>query len=133
MFICNRSLEDSDRSDIDIKFFFWKVIQYQMQFVINSKVQVIVVGSTAVIGLVFTIKSASTEMFDWNGKLRHFNKCLSKLSVIEMEISDISRMFQSCSVKETTNPEYIEKYFTISRMDFVTWFLLDTITLMRLI
>ena len=36
--------------------------------------------------------------------------CLSKLSVIEMENSDISRMFQICSLKETTNPEYIEKF-----------------------
>jgi hypothetical protein len=26
-----------------------------------------------------------------------------------MENSDISRMFQMCSLKETTNPEYIEK------------------------
>ena len=74
MFICNRSLEDSDRSDIDIKIFFRKVIQYQMQFVINSIVQVIVLGSTAVIGLVYITKSASTEICDRNGKLRHFDK-----------------------------------------------------------
>ena len=90
IFICNRSLEDSDRSDIDIKFFFRKVIQYQMQFVINSKVQVIVLGFTAVIRLV--IPSILTEICDQNGKLRHFDKSLSKLSVIEMEIST----FQEC-------------------------------------
>ncbi len=67
MFICNRSLEDSDRSDIDIKFFFRKVIQYQMQFVINSKVQVIVLGFTAVVRLV--ISSILVEICDQNGKL----------------------------------------------------------------
>ena len=37
--------------------------------------------------------------------------CLSELSVIEMENSDISRMFQICSVKETTNPEYKKHLF----------------------
>ena len=37
--------------------------------------------------------------------------CLSKLSVIEMENSDISRMFQICSLKETTNPEYKKNLF----------------------
>jgi hypothetical protein len=78
-----------------------------MQFVINSKVQVIVLGFTAVIRLV--ISSVWAEICDQNGKLRHFDKSLSKLSVIEMENSDISRMFQICSLKETTNPEYIEK------------------------
>ncbi len=105
MFICNRSLEDSDRSDIDIKFFFRKVLQYQMQFVINSKVQVIVLGCTAVIRLV--ISSILTAICDQNGNLRHFDKILSKLSVLEMENSDISlAFFQSYSLKETTNPEY---------------------------
>jgi hypothetical protein len=64
MLICNRSLEDSDRSDIDIKFFFRKVIQYQMQFSLTVKVQVIVLGSTAVSGLVYIIKSALTEIRD---------------------------------------------------------------------
>ncbi len=88
MFICNRSLEDSDRSDIDIKFFFRKVIQYQMQFVINSKVQVIVLGFTAVVRLV--ISSSLVEICDQNGNLRHFDKSLSDLSVLEMENSDIS-------------------------------------------
>jgi hypothetical protein len=73
-----------------------------MQFVINSKVQVIVLGCTAVIRLV--ISSVWAEICDQNGKLRHFDKSLSKLSVIEMENSDISRMFQICSLKETTNP-----------------------------
>ena len=77
IFICNRSLEDSDRSDIDIKFFFRKVIQYQMQFVINSKVQVIVLGFTAVIRLV--ISSILTEICDQNGKLRHFDKLFFKV------------------------------------------------------
>ena len=81
-----------------------------MQFVINSKVQVIVLGFTAVIRLV--ISSISTEICDQNGKLRHFDKSLSNLSVIEMENSDISRMFQICSLKETTNPEYIEKFIS---------------------
>lgn len=80
-----------------------------MQFVINSKVQVIVLGSTAVIRLV--ISSILTEICDQNGKLRHFDKSLSKLSVIEMENSDISRMFQICSLKETTNPEYKKNLF----------------------
>jgi hypothetical protein len=80
-----------------------------MQFVINSKVQVIVLGFTAVIRLV--ISSVWAEICDQNGKLRHFDKSLSKLSVIEMENSDISRMFQICSLKETTNPEYIENLF----------------------
>ena len=79
IFICNRSLEDSDRSDIDIKFFYRKVIQYQMQFVINSKVQVIVLGFTAVLRLV--ISSVLAETCDQNGKLRHFDKSLSNLSV----------------------------------------------------
>ncbi len=57
--------------------------------------------------------------------------CLSKLSVIEMENSDISIIFfQNCSLKETTNPEYIEKFISftlrvtveygLSRMDFVS-------------
>ena len=73
-----------------------------MQFVINSKVQVIVLGFTAVIRLV--ISSVWAEICDQNGKLRHFDKSLSNLSVIEMENSDISRMFQICSLKETTNP-----------------------------
>ncbi len=91
MFICNRSLEDSDRSDIDIKIFFRKVIQYQMQFVINSKVQVSVLGFTAVIRLV--ISSILAEICDQNGNLRHFDKSLSKLSVLEMENSDISMAF----------------------------------------
>ena len=81
-----------------------------MQFVINSKVQVIVLGCTAVIRLV--ISSDWAEICDQNGKLRHFDKSLSKLSVIEMENSDISRMFQICSLKETTNPEYIEKFIS---------------------
>lgn len=81
-----------------------------MQFVINSKVQVIVLGFTAVIRLV--ISSVWAEICDQNGKLRHFDKSLSKLSVIEMENSDISRMFQICSLKETTNPEYIENFIS---------------------
>ena len=80
-----------------------------MQFVINSKVQVIVLGFTAVIRLV--ISSVWPEICDQNGKLRHFDKSLSKLSVIEMENSDISRMFQICSLKETTNPEYKKNLF----------------------
>ncbi len=54
--------------------------------------QVIVLGSTAVIGLVYIIKSASTEICDRNGKLRHFDK-----------------FFQNCTLKETSNPKYIEK------------------------
>ena len=80
-----------------------------MQFVINSKVQVIVLGFTAVIRLVissfwlrYVIKMENSDILI---------SCLSKLSVIEMENSDISRMFQICSLKETTNPEYIEKKF----------------------
>ena len=100
-----------------------------MQFVINSKVQVIVLGFTAVIRLV--ISSVWAEICDQNGNLRHFDKILSKLSVLEMENSDISlAFFQSYSLKETTNPEYKEKFIslTLSRMDFVTWFLLDTFT-----
>ena len=92
IFICNRSLEDSDRSDIDIKFFFRKFIQSQMQFVINSKVQVIVLGFTAVVRLV--ISSVLAEICDQNGKLRHFDKSLSKLSVIEMEISTFQECFR---------------------------------------
>jgi len=81
-----------------------------MQFVINSKVQVIVLGFTAVIRLVissfwlrYVIKMENSDILI---------SCLSKLSVIEMEISDISRMFQNCSLKETTNPEYIEKFIS---------------------
>jgi len=54
MFICNRSLEDLDRSDIDIKFFFWKVILISNAVFINSKVQVIVLGCTAVVRLVIS-------------------------------------------------------------------------------
>ncbi len=77
MFIWDRSLEDSDRSDIDIKFFFRKVIRYQMQVVINSKVQVIVLGFTAVIRLV--ISSILTEICDQNGNLRHFDKLSFKV------------------------------------------------------
>jgi ABC-type iron transport system FetAB permease component len=81
-----------------------------MQFVINSKVQVIVLGFTAVIRLVissfwlrYVIKMENSDILI---------SCLSKLSVIEMENSDISRMFQICSLKETTNPEYIEKFIS---------------------
>jgi len=37
MFICNRSLEDLDRSDIDIKFFFRKFILISNAVFINSK------------------------------------------------------------------------------------------------
>ena len=59
--------------------------------------QVIVVGSTAVSGLVYTIKSASTEICDRNGKLQHFDKS-----------------FQNCALKETTNPEYIEKFISFT-------------------
>ena len=69
-----------------------------MQFVINSKVQVIVLGFTAVVRLV--ISSILAEICDQNGNLRHFDKSLSKLSVFKMENSDISRMFQICSLKE---------------------------------
>ena len=63
-----------------------------MQFVINSKVQVIVLGFTAVIRLV--IPSISTEVCGQNGKLRHFDKSLSKLSVIEMENSTFQECFR---------------------------------------
>ena len=80
-----------------------------MQFVINSKVQVIVLGFTAVIRLVissfwlrYVIKMENSDILI---------SCLSKLSVIEMENSDISRMFQICSLKETTNPEYKKNLF----------------------
>jgi hypothetical protein len=38
--------------------------------------------------------------------------CFRLRIVIEMENSDISRMFQICSLKETTNPEYIEKFIS---------------------
>ena len=110
MFFFNRSLEDSDRSVIDIKFFFRKVIQYQMQFVINSKVQVIVLGFTAVIRLV--ISSILAEICGQNGKLRHFYKLSFKVLCHWNGNLDISRMFQICSLKETTNPEYIEKFIS---------------------
>ena len=48
-----------------------------MQFVINSKVQVIVLGFTAVVRLV--ISSILTEICDQNGKLRHFDKLSFKV------------------------------------------------------
>ncbi len=90
-----------------------------MQFVINSKVQVIVLGFTAVVRLV--ISSSLVEICDQNGNLRHFDKSLSDLSVLEMENSDISVAFSDLLLKETTNPEYIETFsLTVSRMDFVT-------------
>ena len=41
--------------------------------------QVIVLWSTAVLRLVYIIKSASTEICDWNGKLRHFDKLSFKV------------------------------------------------------
>ena len=63
-----------------------------MQFVINSKVQVIVLGFTAVVRLV--ISSILVEICDQNGKLRHFDKSLSKLSVIEMENSTFQECFR---------------------------------------
>ena len=82
-----------------------------MQFVINSKVQVIVLGFTAVVRLV--ISSILAEICDQNGNLRHFDKSLPKLSVLEMENSDISvAFFSDLLLKETTNPEYIEKFIS---------------------
>jgi hypothetical protein len=84
MFICSRSLEDLDRSDFDIKFFLiWEGHLMSNTVFINSKVQVIVLGSTAVIGLVLTIKSASIEVYDRNEKLRHLDE-----------------FFQNCSLKK---------------------------------
>ena len=54
--------------------------------------QVIVLGFTAVIRLV--ISSILAEICDQNGKLRHFDESLSKLSVIEMEISTFQECFR---------------------------------------
>ena len=119
LFICNRSLEDSDRSDIDIKFFYRKVIQYQMQFVINSKVQVIVLGFTAVvrlvissIGLRYVIKMEISDIL-----IRVFQICLCS----KWKTPTFRWLFSDLLLKETTNPEYIETFsLTVSRMDFVT-------------
>jgi hypothetical protein len=82
---------------------------------INSKVQVIVLGSTAVIGLVYIIKSAATEICDRNGKLRHFDKFSFKVVCDQNgKLQHFNNFFQNCSLKETTNPEYIEKFISFT-------------------
>ena len=102
-----------------------------MQFVINSKVQVIVLGFTAVIRLVissfwlrYVIKMENSDILI---------SCLSKLSVIEMETSTFQECFRYVHWKKLLIQNTRKIYFwTLSRMDFVTWFLLDTFTLMRI-